>query len=87
MHIADFFSRLAGRDLDPPDKVFPICFNVLKSLPPHRQLPQRNRRPPQHVLYTADKHKPSQLPAFCQAISPSQVMKQNIALDRIADIT
>ena len=40
MHIADVLSRLAGRDLDPPDKVFPICFNALKSLPPRRQLPQ-----------------------------------------------
>ena len=82
MHIADVLSRLAGRDLDPPDKVFPICFNAMKSLPPRRQLPQRNRRPPQHILYTADKHKPSQLPSFCQAVSPSQITKQNIVPSR-----
>ena len=31
MHIADILSRLAGKDLDPPDKVIPISFNALRS--------------------------------------------------------
>ena len=31
MHIADMLSRLAGKDLDPPDKVIPISFNAMQS--------------------------------------------------------
>ena len=55
MHITDVLSRLAGKDLDPPDQVIPISFLGLR--------PQRTRRPPQLVMYTADKCKPSQLPS------------------------
>ena len=54
MHITDVLSRLAGKDLDPPDQVLPISFMALR--------PQRTRRPPQMVMFTADKCKPSQLP-------------------------
>ena len=32
MHIADLLSRLAGKDLDPPDRVIPISFNAMQSL-------------------------------------------------------
>lgn len=64
MHVADVLSRLAGRDLDPPDKVIPISFNVLKDVPPRRILPQRNRQPPHQQLFTIDKLKPSQIPTF-----------------------
>ena len=31
MHIADMLSRLAGKDLDPPDKVIPMSFNAMQS--------------------------------------------------------
>ena len=34
MHIADILSRLAGKDLDPPDRVIPISFNAMQSVPP-----------------------------------------------------
>ena len=36
MHIADLLSRLAGKDLDPPDKVIPISFNAMQSQQPIR---------------------------------------------------
>ena len=55
MHIADILSRLAGKDLDPPDKVIPISFNAIRSS-------QWVRKPPHQVLFTAEKLKPSQLP-------------------------
>ena len=63
MHVADVLSRLAGRDIDPPDKVIPISFNALKNLPPRRTLPQRTRQPPHQQLFTIDKLKPSQIPS------------------------
>ena len=63
MHVADVLSRLAGRDIDPPDKVIPISFNALKNLPPHQTLPQRTRQPPHQQLFTIDKLKPSQIPS------------------------
>ena len=54
MHIADILSRLAGKDLEPSDQLIPISFNVLT---------RRNRTPTQPLkLYTADRHKQSQLP-------------------------
>ena len=34
MHIADMLSRLAGKDLNPPDKVIPISFNAMQSSQP-----------------------------------------------------
>ena len=36
MHIADILSRLAGKDLDPPDKVIPISFNAMQTTRPRR---------------------------------------------------
>ena len=63
MHVTDVLSRLAGRDIDPPDKVIPISFNTLKNLPPRRTLPQRTRQPPHQQLFTIDKLKPSQIPS------------------------
>ena len=33
-------SRLAGKDLDPPDKVIPISFNAMQSSPPRRCSPR-----------------------------------------------
>ena len=54
MHIADILSRLAGKDLESSDQLIPISFNVLT---------RTNRTPTQPLkLYTADKHKQSQLP-------------------------
>ena len=63
MHVADVLSHLAGRDIDPPDKVIPISFNALKNLPPRQTLPQRTRQPPHQQLFTIDKLKPSQIPS------------------------
>ena len=63
MHVADVLSRLAGCDIDPPDKVIPISFNALKNLPPRRTLPQSTRQPPHQQLFTIDKLKPSQIPS------------------------
>ena len=40
MHIADMLSRLAGKDLDPPDKVIPISFNAMQSSQPRRCSPR-----------------------------------------------
>ena len=40
MHIADMLSRLAGKDLDPPDKVIPISFNAMQSSQPRRYSPR-----------------------------------------------
>lgn len=54
MHIADILSRLAGKDLEPQDKLIPITFNIMT---------RTNRQPTQPMkLFTAEKHKPSQLP-------------------------
>ena len=36
MHIADMLSRLAGKDLNLPDKVIPISFNAIQSPQPRR---------------------------------------------------
>ena len=36
MHIADLLSRLAGKDLEPPDRLIPISFNAMQSQPPVR---------------------------------------------------
>ena len=40
MHIADMLSRLAGKDLDPPDKVIRISFNAMQSSQPRRCSPR-----------------------------------------------
>ena len=40
VHIADMLSRLAGKDLDPPDKVIPISFNAMQSSQPRRCSPR-----------------------------------------------
>ena len=40
MHIADMLSRLAGKDLDPPNKVIPISFNAMQSSQPRRCSPR-----------------------------------------------
>ena len=40
MYIADMLSRLAGKDLDPPDKVIPISFNAMQSSQPRRCSPR-----------------------------------------------
>ena len=62
MHIADILSRLAGKDLEPSDQLIPISFNVLTRSKSKLTQPLK--------LYTADKHKQSQLP-------PSYVPPQN----------
>ena len=54
MHIADILSRLAGKDLEPSDQLIPISFNVLTRSKSKQTQPLK--------LYTADKHKQSQLP-------------------------
>ena len=40
MHIAEMLSRLAGKDLDPPDKVMQISFNAMQSSQPRRCSPR-----------------------------------------------
>ena len=54
MHIADILSRLAGKDLEPSDQLIPISFNVLTR--------SKSKLTQPLILYTADKHKQSQLP-------------------------
>ena len=44
MHIADMLSRLAGKDLDPPDKVIPISFNAMQSSQPRRCSPRLKKQ-------------------------------------------
>ena len=58
MRIADLLSRLAGCDLDPPDKV------ILISFAPLRSLRSRNKQPLDTQLFTTSKSKPSQLPSY-----------------------
>ena len=69
MHITDILSRLAGKDLEPADQLIPISFNVLT---------RTNRTPTQPLkLYTADKHKQSQLPP--SYVSPQKnLQKQHV---------
>ena len=43
MHVADVLSRLAGRDIDPPDKIIPISFNALKNLPLSTNITSKNK--------------------------------------------
>ena len=54
MHIADILSRLAGKDLEPSDQLILISFNVLTRSKSKLTQPLK--------LYTAEKHKQSQLP-------------------------
>ena len=54
MHIADMLSRLAGKDLDPPDKVIPISFNAMQSSQPRRCSPRIKKQPIQ-TSYPAGK--------------------------------
>ena len=61
MHIADVLSRLAGRDLDPPDKVIPISFNAMQTTQQPRRSP-RNRKPPMKILQPTTKMNPKQIP-------------------------
>ena len=44
MYIADMLSRLAGKDLDPPDKVIPISFNAMQSSQPRRCSPRLKKQ-------------------------------------------
>ena len=44
MHIADMLSRLAGKDLDPPDKVILISFNAMQSSQPRRCSPRLKKQ-------------------------------------------
>lgn len=61
MHIADILSRLAGKDLDPPDKVIPISFNAMQTIQPRRRSPRLNKLPTQG-FHPQDKLKIHQIP-------------------------
>ena len=61
MHIADVLSRLAGRDLDPPDKVIPISFNAMQTTQQPRRSP-RNRKPPMKIIQPTTKMNSKQIP-------------------------
>ena len=61
MHIADILSRLAGKDLDPPDKVIPISFSAMQPEQPLRTSPRIKRLSQQKPL-PVDKFKPPKLP-------------------------
>ena len=65
MHIADVLSRLAGRDLDPPDKVIPISFNAMQTTQQPRRSP-RNRKPPMKILQPTTKVISKQIPPSYQ---------------------
>ena len=53
MHIADMLSRLADKDLDPPDKVISISFNVMQSSQPRRCSPRIKKQTMQTTYPTA----------------------------------
>ena len=67
MHIADMLSRLAGKDLDPPDKVIPISFNAINentrykncntnTLPlMHSPTRRQKQKKPSHSILPQDK--------------------------------
>ena len=60
MHIADILSRLAGKDLDPPDRVIPISFNAMQSLnasPPTLRRSPRIRKLQNQKCFPAYKQK------------------------------
>ena len=53
MHIADMLSRLADKDLDPPDKVISILFNAMQSSQPRRCSPRIKKQTMQTTYPTA----------------------------------
>ena len=60
MNIADMLSRLAGKDLDPPDKVIPISFNAMQSSQPRRCSPRLKKQTIQ-TSYPAGKIQPDHI--------------------------
>ena len=66
MHIADVLSRLAGRDLDPPDKVIPISFNAMQTTQQPRRSSPRNRKPRRKTLQPTTKVDLKQIPPSYQ---------------------
>ena len=82
MHIADVLSRLAGRDLDPPEKVIPISFNAMQTTQQPRRSP-RNRKPPMKILQPTTKMNPKQIPPPYQPqVVPKRILepsKKNIS--------
>ena len=66
MHIADVLSRLAGRDLDPPDKVIPISFNAMQTTQQPRRSSPRNRKPRMKTLQPTTKVNLKQIPPSYQ---------------------
>ena len=63
MHIADMLSRLAGKDLDPPDKVIPISFSAMQSSPPRKCSPRLKKQAMQ-TSYSAGKTKNISSPPY-----------------------
>ena len=80
MHIADIFSRLAGKDLEPPDKIIPISFNVMQTHSRSRKLLHPEKLP------MADKHKPSQI-GYIPASQSTETTKGRIKERQIRSIT
>ena len=82
MHIADVLSRLAGRDLDPPDKVIPISFSAMQTTQQLRRSP-RNRKPPMKILQPTTKVNSKQIPPSYQPqVVPKRIpepSKKNIS--------
>ena len=83
MHIADVLSRLAGRDLDPPDKVIPISFNAMQTTQQPRRSP-RNRKQPIKILQPTIKMNSKQIPPPYQPqVVPKRIpepSKKNISI-------
>ena len=71
MHIVDILSPLAGKDLNPPDKIIPISFNVKANSSRSRKFLHPEKLP------IADKHKPSQI-GYIPASQLSQTTKGSI---------
>ena len=88
MHIADILSRLAGKDLDPPDRVIPISFNAMQSLPsPLRRSPrikyhqdQKTYQPPTPQVPTSSK---KYNPQVCRPRLPDFSKKKPITTSNI----
>ena len=68
--------RLAGKDLDPPDKVIPISFNAMQSSQPRRCSPRIKKQTMQRP-YPADK---------LQVDHISSLYKPQVLLKRLPEI-
>ena len=84
MHIADLLSRLAGKDLDPPDKVIPISFNAMQSQQPIRcskrlkAKSMQSTHPTPKLTLVPPSYNPQVLPKRLQPIEGATIPDQDV---------